>query len=113
MFVIFVNCVTLAMYDPLDKRCQSTSCQVLESIEHFVFAFFLAEMVLKMVAMGVIGKKGYLQDKWNRLDCFIVTIGYVFFSLRLKLPSLFTCVFEACHRVLCLLRKRCRHHAIG
>ena len=50
-------------------------CQVLENIEHFVFAFFVAEMVIKMVAMGVIGKKGYLQDKWNRLDCFIVVIG--------------------------------------
>ena len=34
---------------------------MLENIEHFVFAFFVAEMVIKMVAMGVIGKKGYLQ----------------------------------------------------
>ena len=48
---------------------------MLENIEHFVFAFFVAEMMIKMVAMGVIGKKGYLQDKWNLLDCFIVVIG--------------------------------------
>ena len=49
---------------------------MLENIEHFVFAFFVAEMMIKMVAMGVIGKNGYLQeDKWNRLDCFIVVIG--------------------------------------
>ena len=46
-----------------------------ENIEHFVFAFFVAEMMIKMVAMGVIDKNGYLQDKWNRLDCFIVVIG--------------------------------------
>ena len=61
MFFIFINCVTLAMYNPLDKQCLTTRCQVLENIEHFVFAFFVAEMVIKMVAMGVIGKKGYLQ----------------------------------------------------
>ena len=74
MFVIFVNCVTLAMYKPKDKVC-GTRCRVLENIEHFVFAFFFAEMVIKMIAMGIVGKKGYLQDKWNRLDFFIVIIG--------------------------------------
>lgn len=75
MFVILINCVTLAMYNPLDPQCTSTRCQVLEHVEHVVFAFFFAEMVIKMLAMGVTGKKGYLQDKWNRLDCFIVVIG--------------------------------------
>lgn len=77
MFVIFVNCVTLAMYKPEDKDCGTTRCRVLENIEHFVFAFFCAEMVIKMIAMGIVGKKGYLQDKWNRLDFFIVIIGLI------------------------------------
>jgi len=77
MFVILINCVTLAMYNPLDPQCISTRCQVLEHVEHVVFAFFFAEMVIKMLAMGVTGKKGYLQDKWNRLDCFIVVIGLI------------------------------------
>lgn len=75
MSVILINCVTLAMYNPLDKDCLSTRCKVLENVEHVIFAFFFAEMVIKMVAMGVTGKKGYLQDKWNRLDFFIVIIG--------------------------------------
>ena len=75
MFVIVINCVTLAMFNPLDKQCLTTRCQVLENIEQFVFAFFFVEMVIKMVAMGIIGKKSYLQDTWNRLDCFIVIIG--------------------------------------
>lgn len=75
MFVIFINCVTLAMYNPLDKDCRSTRCQVLEKVEIVIFSFFSAEMIIKMIAMGVTGKKGYLQDKWNRLDCFIVIIG--------------------------------------
>ncbi|KAJ7340395.1 Voltage-dependent T-type calcium channel subunit alpha-1G [Desmophyllum pertusum] len=77
MFVILINCATLAMYNPLDKNCLSTRCQVLENVEHVIFAFFFAEMVIKMIAMGITGKKGYLQDKWNRLDCFIVIIGLI------------------------------------
>ncbi|XP_015766817.1 PREDICTED: voltage-dependent T-type calcium channel subunit alpha-1H-like [Acropora digitifera] len=77
MFVIFVNCVILAMYNPLDENCTETRCRVLENVEHFVFAFFCAEIVIKMVAMGVTGNRGYLQDKWNRLDCLIVMIGLI------------------------------------
>jgi hypothetical protein len=33
------------------------------------------EMVLKMVALGIFGKKCYLGDTWNRLDFFIVMAG--------------------------------------
>ena len=77
MFVILINCVTLAMYDPIDRHCSTLRCEVLEKIETAVFVYFSTEMVIKMVAMGVAGKKGYIQDKWNRLDCLIVIIGYV------------------------------------
>jgi len=31
--------------------------------------------VLKMVALGIFGKKCYLGDTWNRLDFFIVMTG--------------------------------------
>ena len=78
MFVIMANCITLAMYDPSDSKCKKSKCKVLEAIEIFVFAFFLLEMVVKMIAMGVIGKRGYLRDKWNRLDFVIVLVGWVF-----------------------------------
>ncbi|KAK3705212.1 hypothetical protein QZH41_014007 [Actinostola sp. cb2023] len=30
-----------------------------------------------MVAMGVLGKKGYMQDPWNRLDFIIIAVGIV------------------------------------
>ena len=79
MFVILVNCVTLAMYDPFDRKCENVRCQVLDRIEIAVFVFFCLEMVIKMVALGVLGKKGYLQETWNRFDCFIVLIGCVYF----------------------------------
>ena len=75
MFVILVNCVTLAMYDPYDRSCLQLRCTVLESLEHFIFAFFFLEMVIKMIAMGVLGNKGYMQDSWNKLDFVIIIVG--------------------------------------
>jgi hypothetical protein len=38
---------------------------------------FTVEMVLKIVALGFVGKNTYLGDKWNWLDFFIVFIGYI------------------------------------
>ncbi|KAJ8001332.1 hypothetical protein DPEC_G00168440 [Dallia pectoralis] len=38
-------------------------------------------MVVKMVALGVLGQKGYLGDTWNRLDFFIVIVGMLEYSL--------------------------------
>ncbi|NXF33283.1 CAC1I protein, partial [Nyctibius bracteatus] len=42
------------------------------------------EMILKMVALGIFGKKCYLGDTWNRLDFFIVMAGMVEYSLDLQ-----------------------------
>ena len=43
-------------------------CRILEVVDDVVFAYFAIEMVIKMVAMGVWGRLGYLGDSWNRLD---------------------------------------------
>lgn len=40
-----------------------------------MFTFFTLEMTVKMVAMGIFGKKGYFGDKWNLLDFVIVMTG--------------------------------------
>lgn len=32
-------------------------------------------MIVKMIALGIFGKKCYLGDTWNRLDFFIVIAG--------------------------------------
>jgi hypothetical protein len=32
-------------------------------------------MVIKMIAMGVFGKKSYFSEGWNRLDFLIVAAG--------------------------------------
>ncbi|XP_061166104.1 voltage-dependent T-type calcium channel subunit alpha-1H-like [Saccostrea echinata] len=78
MAVILLNCITLGMYQPCsDLECSSTRCKILEKFDHFIFAFFAAEMIVKIIAMGVYGKYTYLDDSWNRLDCFIVIAGAI------------------------------------
>ena len=75
MTIILLNCITLGLYDPMDENCLSKKCQVLESLETFIYAYFLLEMIIKMVAFGIFGKLGYLAETWNRLDFFIVAAG--------------------------------------
>uniref|UniRef100_A0A8C2SYA5 Calcium voltage-gated channel subunit alpha1 H n=1 Tax=Coturnix japonica TaxID=93934 RepID=A0A8C2SYA5_COTJA len=82
MLVILLNCVTLGMFQPCeDVECQSERCTILEAFDDFIFAFFAVEMVIKMVALGIFGKKCYLGDTWNRLDFFIVMAGMMEYSL--------------------------------
>lgn len=41
-------------------------------LECFIFGYFVMEMLIKMVALGVFGYKGsYLSNHWNTLDVFI------------------------------------------
>ncbi|CAB1457734.1 unnamed protein product [Pleuronectes platessa] len=53
----------------------------LQALDDGIFAFFAGEMVMKMVALGIIGQSGYLGDTWNRLDFFIVLVGMLEYSL--------------------------------
>ncbi|XP_072890108.1 voltage-dependent T-type calcium channel subunit alpha-1I-like isoform X2 [Hemitrygon akajei] len=89
MLVILLNCVTLGMYQPCeDVDCSTDRCKILQAFDDFIFIFFAMEMVIKMVALGIIGKKCYLGDTWNRLDFFIVMSGMVEYSLDLQNVSL-------------------------
>ncbi|KAG5854244.1 hypothetical protein ANANG_G00035740, partial [Anguilla anguilla] len=85
MLVILLNCVTLGMFHPCeDSKCISKRCKILQDFDDFIFAFFAVEMVIKMVALGIFGKKCYLGDTWNRLDFFIVLAGMLEYSLNLQ-----------------------------
>uniref|UniRef100_A0A3Q3ILA2 Voltage-dependent T-type calcium channel subunit alpha n=1 Tax=Monopterus albus TaxID=43700 RepID=A0A3Q3ILA2_MONAL len=89
MLVILQNCVTLGMFHPCeDIDCNSERCRILQDFDDFIFAFFAIEMVIKMVALGIFGKKCYLGDTWNRLDFFIVLAGMLEYSLNLQNVSL-------------------------
>lgn len=50
-------------------------CEYSQALDDGIFVFFAGEMLVKMVALGVIGQSGYLGDTWNRLDFFIVIVG--------------------------------------
>uniref|UniRef100_UPI00358F5E64 voltage-dependent T-type calcium channel subunit alpha-1G-like n=1 Tax=Myxine glutinosa TaxID=7769 RepID=UPI00358F5E64 len=89
MLVILLNCVTLGMFRPCeDITCTSRRCEILQGFDDFIFAFFAVEMVIKMVALGVFGKRCYLGDTWNRLDLFIVVAGMLEYSLNMQNVSL-------------------------
>lgn len=75
LLVVIVNCVTMGMHKPCENACDTFWCHFLENIDDFIYVFFLFEMLIKIFAMGLIGKKAYLSDTWNRLDCFIVVAG--------------------------------------
>lgn len=46
-----------------------------QAFDAFIYIFFALEMVVKMVALGIFGRRCYLGDTWNRLDFFIVMAG--------------------------------------
>ncbi|KAJ8345789.1 hypothetical protein SKAU_G00299820 [Synaphobranchus kaupii] len=76
IMVILLNCVTLGMYQPCENiDCSSDRCQILQAFDAFIYIFFALEMVVKMVALGIFGRRCYLGDTWNRLDFFIVMSG--------------------------------------
>ncbi|XP_062840903.1 voltage-dependent T-type calcium channel subunit alpha-1I [Trichomycterus rosablanca] len=85
IMVILLNCVTLGMYQPCENiNCTSDRCQILQAFDAFIYIFFALEMVVKMVALGIFGRRCYLGDTWNRLDFFIVMAGMVEYSLDLQ-----------------------------
>ncbi|TWW69856.1 Voltage-dependent T-type calcium channel subunit alpha-1I [Takifugu flavidus] len=85
IMVILLNCVTLGMYQPCENiDCASDHCQILQAFDAFIYIFFALEMVVKMVALGIFGRRCYLGDTWNRLDFFIVMAGMVEYSLDLQ-----------------------------
>ncbi|CAB1342280.1 unnamed protein product [Coregonus sp. 'balchen'] len=91
--VILLNCVTLGMYQPCENiDCTSDRCQILQAFDAFIYIFFALEMVVKMVALGIFGRRCYLGDTWNRLDFFIVMSGLdhssIFFLSSFLLPFL-------------------------
>uniref|UniRef100_A0A3Q3A0Y4 Ion transport domain-containing protein n=1 Tax=Kryptolebias marmoratus TaxID=37003 RepID=A0A3Q3A0Y4_KRYMA len=83
ILAILLNCVTLGMFQPCGHTPYFLQlCNLfLKALDDGIFVFFAGEMLVKMVALGVIGQKGYLGDTWNRLDFFIVIVGMLEYSL--------------------------------
>ncbi|CAK8685583.1 unnamed protein product [Clavelina lepadiformis] len=79
MAVILINCVFLA----LDNE--------IEYAEYVFTALYTLEMVIKMIARGLILKSHtYLRDPWNWLDFVVVILAYATISISTNVSSLRT-----------------------
>ena len=101
MTIILLNCVTLGMYEPCadSVACVTVRCRILAAFDHGIFVFFAAEMCIKVLAMGLVGKSTYLAETWNCLDMFIVITGSA------RSSTIFTSSTE-CDGRLCFRRRR-------
>ncbi|NXA04234.1 CAC1H protein, partial [Sapayoa aenigma] len=74
---IFLNCITIALERP-DIDPQSTE-RIFLSVSNYIFtAIFVAEMMVKVVALGFFsGENTYLQSSWNILDGVLVFVSII------------------------------------
>ena len=76
MSVILLNCITMGMQNPLEgDDCDSRKCLIVKYLDDAILVYFVFEMLVKIMAMGFVGKKTYLSQSWNILDFFIVVAG--------------------------------------
>lgn len=74
LFLIVLNCVTLAMGDPTEDN--SVVRNQISEISGLVFTIlFTIEMFIKMTALGIFGYNSYFADRWNWLDAIVVLVG--------------------------------------
>ena len=75
LFLICGSCAMLALDAP---STSDDTRALLEEIDVYVTGMFIAELVLKMTAFGVLRHSGaYFRDMWNLLDFFIVVVSAV------------------------------------
>ena len=87
--VILVNCITLGLYKPCaDTEVCNRKCWALKVADGLIYVYFAGEMLIKMIAMGVVGRGCYLQETWNKLDCFIVVSGALEYLMDVEKPHL-------------------------
>ena len=73
LFVIFSNCIFLALDKEIDILTVNGS-----TIDFVFLIIYTIEMSLKIVAMGFfIREHSYLRDTWNMLDFTVVLLGWV------------------------------------
>ncbi|NXT07738.1 CAC1H protein, partial [Prunella fulvescens] len=74
---IFLNCITIALERP-DIDPLSTE-RIFLSVSNYIFtAIFVAEMMVKVVALGFFsGENAYLQSSWNVLDGVLVFVSII------------------------------------
>eukprot|EP01138_Halocafeteria_seosinensis_P014026 gb/GECG01014323.1/.p1 GENE.gb/GECG01014323.1/~~gb/GECG01014323.1/.p1 ORF type:complete len:1981 (+),score=157.66 gb/GECG01014323.1/:1-5943(+) len=74
--IILLNCLTLAIIDPTSDASSTRNAIAAQSGIVFT-VLFTVEMLIKMMALGVIGTNSYFSDRWNWLDFVVVVSGYL------------------------------------
>jgi hypothetical protein len=78
MFCIFLNSLTLAIYDYGDRENHSGRNKFVEKTGWIFTFIFTSEAFVKIISMGFIAhKNSYLRDRWNWIDFLVVVIGLV------------------------------------
>ncbi|KAK7877455.1 hypothetical protein WMY93_031795 [Mugilogobius chulae] len=80
LLVAVSNCLCLTFLNSCTTQNRSI---LLQSMDHVCFAFFMVEMVMKILAHGAYGRKGYLRNNWSKLDGFILLCEFVGYFLRI------------------------------
>ncbi|KAI2584011.1 CACNA1G isoform 32, partial [Pan troglodytes] len=77
LVIIFLNCITIAMERP--KIDPHSAERIFLTLSNYIFtAVFLAEMTVKVVALGwCFGEQAYLRSSWNVLDGLLVLISVI------------------------------------
>lgn len=73
--VIVLNCVLLAMEDPVDPSVWSNKLSLV--LEPMFTVAYTIEAAIRMMALGLLVPGGYLRNRWNWLDLAVVMQGWL------------------------------------
>jgi hypothetical protein len=74
--IIILNSINLSIYDYSDRDSLTSYNNVLDILNEIFTFIFLAESIIKILAMGfIMHENSYMRDGWNILDFFIVILG--------------------------------------
>ncbi|XP_033105567.1 voltage-dependent L-type calcium channel subunit alpha-1D-like [Anneissia japonica] len=84
LVLIMVSSAMLAAEDPVNK--QNTRNEILQKFDYVFTGIFTIEIMLKVVAYGLVIHKGaFCRNSFNLLDLLVVTVSYISYSL--DMPS--------------------------
>jgi len=78
LFVILLNVGFLSATDPTDNSPNP----ILETAELIFNIIFTIEILIKVIAVGMVGEFGFFSDAWNKIDFVIVLAGWLPFIIQ-------------------------------
>ncbi|XP_047423804.1 voltage-dependent T-type calcium channel subunit alpha-1H-like [Mugil cephalus] len=80
---ILMSCITIAMERP-GIRPKSKERLILDICSHLATGVFLIEMVVKVIALGLlVGKESYCRSLWNIMDGLLGILAFVHIFIKL------------------------------